>query len=362
MSNLPEGIYHDGECYRVKRLPRAYNRKRVGGKFATVEDAVTARNAAMGIESTPVQPFVPLSDWKHSPILSFSADTAKAAKAFEAAVLGMQGAFKPSAQYSGTAGAVYTTPKDLPAIPANVNLIEAPPLTLDCTRFIAASDFHAPLHSQEYTRRLLRVAQKHDVDSLIVQGDVFDFASSSRHPKTEQQASLNQTLRIGGDLLVALCGVFKHIYLLPGNHDRRVAGKLDEPLQFDMLVHAALRGRCVDQVTVTDYDYVYVGSEWVIGHPRYYSSTPAKGGADVALLQQRNVIGSHNHIFGVMQSKCGKFLSIDPGHMTDASITPYHLQSAGLSKYGSWRNGFVMVDSGVVKLFTDGLVDWGQYK
>jgi hypothetical protein len=47
LNTLPEGIYHDGECYRVKRLPRAYNRKRVGGRFATVEDAVAAREAAM---------------------------------------------------------------------------------------------------------------------------------------------------------------------------------------------------------------------------------------------------------------------------------------------------------------------------
>lgn len=58
MSNLPDskeaalpyGIYHDGECYRVKRLPRAYNRKRVGGRFQTVDEAWAARNAAMGMK------------------------------------------------------------------------------------------------------------------------------------------------------------------------------------------------------------------------------------------------------------------------------------------------------------------------
>lgn len=258
-----------------------------------------------------------------------------------------------------------TIATDVLDIPANVNLITASPLTLDLDKWLYVSDLHVPLHNREWIRRLVLVASRHNVDSLIIGGDLFDFDSSSRHPKTQLQAGLNETLCIAGDLLVALCTVFDRVYVLPGNHCRRVANKLDEPLNFESLVYAALKGRVQPgRIICTNYDYIYVGQEdsgWVVGHPRYFSTIPAKGGAEVAMLQRRNVIGAHNHIVGLSQSKDGRFWSIDPGHMTDPHMTPYIMESNGLSKYPTWRNGFVLVNNNVPTMFVDGLIEWWQY-
>lgn len=254
---------------------------------------------------------------------------------------------------------------DRVSIPANVNLVLIKPLTLDLETWLYASDFHCPLHNRTWIKRLIAVGQTRMVTHLVIGGDFFDMDSSSRHPKTEKQAGLNQTLRIGGDLLVALASVFERIYILPGNHCRRVATKLDEPLEFDSLIHAAVKGRIpASRIISTDFDYLFVGQEdsgWVVGHPRYFSTIPAKGGADVAMIQRRNVIGAHNHIQGLIKSRDGRFVSIDPGHMTEPTLTPYKMQSEGLSRYPAWSAGFVLIENNVPTLFGDGLVNWSEY-
>lgn len=42
-----DGIYQDGDCWRVKRLPRSHGRRRVGGAFPTPADALRAREQAL---------------------------------------------------------------------------------------------------------------------------------------------------------------------------------------------------------------------------------------------------------------------------------------------------------------------------
>lgn len=248
-------------------------------------------------------------------------------------------------------------PVDTSQIPDNINLIDKPPLTLDLDSFAYCSDIHAPLHSREMLRRLVTVMDKRGIGHLIIGGDLFDLDRTSRHPNDSQQATINDTLRIGGDILHLLLAMFD-VTVLPGNHDRRVAVKLDEPLAFDALVWASLRGRTpAHKLTITDYDYVYVRDSWVMGHPRFYSRTP-KALADVAQQQQRNVIGAHTHLLGLMYSADGKWIAIDPGCMCEESLTPYHMRSAGLSRFPQWKRGFVIVEHNIPTLYGDGITNW----
>jgi hypothetical protein len=325
-----DGVYFDGEHWRVKRLGRAYGRKRVGGRFATMGQASEERRRAIRLIEA-----------------NYTYDTVVESQ-------------KIQEWMNASMGAYPATP-DLPIIPDNINLIEQQPLTLNFDKWLYATDFHVPLHNRTYIKRLMLVARQHGVEHLVIGGDFFDFASSSNHAKTEQQASLNQTLRVGGDVLVSLCDVFSTIAILPGNHCLRVARRLNEPLDFDMLVHAALRGRNTEQITTTNYDYLYVGSEWVVGHPRYFEGNAASSLARAAMREKRNVIGAHTHALSLSYTPDGNHMVIYPGHMSDTRLTPYVMQSKGLSAFPEWRNGFVAIDAGVVTLFADGLTDWSKY-
>jgi hypothetical protein len=250
-------------------------------------------------------------------------------------------------------------------VPDAVKLLDEPPLTLDIDTWLYASDLHVPIHNREYIGRLMDVAARRKIKTLIIGGDLFDMGSLSDHPKEVREASYKVTKQITGDLLMLLGDCFERIVILPGNHDRRYWKRLQEPISFDDLIWAALAGRTPKaEIVVTNYDYLYIGEEgvkgWVVGHPRYFSTIPAKGGAEVAMIQHRNVCGAHNHVIGMMQSKCGRYWSVDPGHMSAAELTPYKMQSNGLSKYPAWRNGFLLVEGGRPRLMADGLVDWAE--
>lgn len=248
-----------------------------------------------------------------------------------------------------------------PPFPDNVQLLEKQPLTLELDTFGYCCDLHAPLHNRLMLDRLVAVLLQRGIGHLIIGGDLFDFDSTSRFSKSSAQAGLNRTLNIGGDILYALASLFK-LYVLPGNHCRRVAAKLDEPLEFESLIYAALRGRQTKYpIVVTDYDYIYVNTQWVVGHPRFYSRTPAKGLADVAMIQQRNVIGSHNHLVGISQSADGRWLAVDPGHMSEETLTPYHMQSFGMSRFPNWTAGFCVVEENIPCLYNDKMTRWKDY-
>jgi hypothetical protein len=253
---------------------------------------------------------------------------------------------------------------EVPDLPPNAQLVTEKPLTLDFDTFMYASDFHAPLHNRRMTERLIRVGRQRAVKNLVIGGDLFDFDSLSTHPKTLQTAGLSDTLETAALLLLELAKDFS-IWMLPGNHDERVAKRLNEPTEYARVVWGALKGRQPKHpITITTFPWLYIGPEetgWTVGHPTYFSTVPARMGADVAMLEHRNVIGAHNHVVGLMQSRCGRYFAIDPGHMTEPELTPYYMKNKGLSKYPRWKAGFVLVRRNIPTMMVEGLVDWQEY-
>jgi 3',5'-cyclic AMP phosphodiesterase CpdA len=206
-----------------------------------------------------------------------------------------------------------------------------------------------------------------EVDDLIIGGDLCDFDSLSAHPADLPQTDLNQSIEVTGQVLRYLKSAFRTIYLLPGNHDRRLAKKLDKHLSFTYLVKMFVGD--TPGFVATDADFYLIDSEyagragWSVGHPRFFSSYPTKGLDQVALQRQRHVIGAHSHTLGA--SKIGPYWCISPGHMMRPDLTPYLTRSAGLSKHADQSAGFVLVEhepaADVVTLFADGLTRWRDY-
>lgn len=256
-----------------------------------------------------------------------------------------------------------------PAIPHALNLIAEPALELDFGRWAYASDLHCPLHSRVMVDRLAKVIRKRNVEALIVGGDLFDFDKLSRHPQIHRAAETSDTVRIAGDMIVYLADLVDQLVLMPGNHCLRLAKQVGGGgFDFGQLVHAGVQGRVpARKLIITNRDYCYVGPEetgWVVGHPSFFEGAAAKGLAQAAMRERRNVIGAHTHAQSLSRSPDGRYLLVYPGHMTEPGLTPYIQQGAGLSKYASWTPGFVVVGAdGRPTLYDDGrLTDWSRYE
>lgn len=249
-------------------------------------------------------------------------------------------------------------------VPENVVPDREPPLNLaHWTQFMYACDFHAPSHNRTYVRHLVTVAQHLGYTRLVIGGDLFDMSSLGRsHPQDLPTVSFEKTLQVGGELLAYLLNSFEEVAIVPGNHDLRAARAMGEAISFSRLCHAALNGaKTSGRLITSDYDYLYVGENWVAGHPRSYCSAPSKDLAQIATRTRKNVLGAHTHLCGMSVSPCGEFLAVQPGHMTAPKMTMYLSQSAGLSKYGEWVSAFASVDGYTAHLWSDRTTHWDRY-
>jgi len=255
-------------------------------------------------------------------------------------------------------------------VPRNLDLGLPKPIHIDTPRtWMYASDFHCPHHNRTMLRRLVQVALHMKAETLVVGGDLLDFPTISKWPRTVRAPSTEQVSESAGEVLVYLSHYFEHIIVLPGNHDERMVKKIDDDYAFSRVIYGALDGRPLDcKLQVTNLDYILFGDEghdwrsagWVMGHPRWFSATPSKMVGEVALMKHRNVIGAHSHLQGDGWSKDARYHAIDPGHMTEPEMHGYHLQSDGLSRFPTWKAGFVLIQDNIVTLCADGKIHWSS--
>ena len=246
---------------------------------------------------------------------------------------------------------------------------EQPPLDrelrLDNPSALVLSDLHCPYHHAAMLERALALRAKvyPEVDTLIIAGDLFDFAGLSRHPQDQCEAAVTDELQVAGRVLRALLAPFARAVVMPGNHDERLAKKLEAHIPMRFLIDGCLGSdRPACQVTTTEYDYVYVEHDdperrWVIGHPSHYSGMGGRTPASIADLEQRNVMTAHNHVIGLSQSPSGKYIGIDIGHCTDPSQHLYVKRR--LTKYPRWSAGFAFLVNGYAHPYYERFSNWG---
>lgn len=359
----------EGTRYRV-RVPSANGDRISSGGHRTIEEARAERDRLlMGDEYAPratvgYHPAVSNPNAAPPPgmMLGVSLDDG-AFHYVPSSTVGPAPSYPGIGEFAHFMNTVMRAP-DGPAInvPAAINALPDPPLTLSLSRWLYAADFHAPLHSVAMTRRLVQVGRARKVRDLVIGGDFLDLAHISRHGRANRLISGREAARVAGELLAFLLDEF-NVYILPGNHDDRVAKKLDDDWSFKAVLYGMLEGRTFrNRLTVTDdYAYIYVqgaNRKWIVGHPNFYAGFGAKGPAYTAQMQQCSVMGAHNHLQGVSWSADGKHIAIDPGCMTEAELTPYVMKHSAIGKHGSWKQGFVFVENDIPTICADGLVDW----
>jgi hypothetical protein len=226
---------------------------------------------------------------------------------------------------------------------------------------VYASDFHVPFHDRKMVHRLIHVARTKypHIRTLVIGGDFWDMSSVSFHVHDEARPiTIDEELSIGGDLVYELTHHWDHIYWLSGNHEDRVRRKLGAAFNLERLIYASLGGRHVDcELLVSNYDWMTTEGQWLIGHPSNFSGRGGQVPTDIALIRRLNVIGAHNHRYGVQVTASGDLLGVDPGCMTEGALHWY--KERRLNKYSEWVTGFVVVEDGFLQTFPGPFTNWG---
>lgn len=232
--------------------------------------------------------------------------------------------------------------EDTPSFPPSIPIPFDAPLQLDLVSTLIIADLHCPYHDVSALERAVttRPAQ------IVIAGDLFDFASVSRHGKAEQQSRLESDLETAGLVLLELAKVAP-VYVVSGNHDERLISKLDTALRFSRIVAMALNGRTPENsITVSDYDYCFIGDSYVIGHLSQYSKEPGKVAAQIAAKYNRNCLVGHDHIIGAQTANGkpnGKLIGASIGSMTDH--TKHWYAQRRLNTFPEWKTGYALIDA-----------------
>lgn len=233
------------------------------------------------------------------------------------------------------------------------------PLYIPDANALIIGDLHIPHQNSQMLVRAIKVTQKYhpSVRRFIIGGDLFDFDSLSRHSHAQKETDPNDAIRLGGHVLRAIGASFDEGIIVPGNHDRRFAAKLDRDFDMELLVNAALGNKWPHaKIKITNLDYVYLGADWVVGHPSHYSGLGGKTPSEIAAVWEKNIVTLHNHIVGVSQSKSGNYIGVDCGHMTVPDQHSYLHRS--LTKFTRWSAGFCVIENGYVYTYSERFTDW----
>jgi len=123
----------------------------------------------------------------------------------------------------------------LPAFGGKPISIKAPARRKTPTRdgelIFVLSDFHCPYHSDKLLSLTEQVLLEQQPDRLIINGDIVDWPSVSRHAPEKNEASANECVQSAGEVLARLRAAVPEdcrVQFIPGNHDSNLSRYLME--------------------------------------------------------------------------------------------------------------------------------------
>lgn len=160
------------------------------------------------------------------------------------------------------------------------------------------SDLHVPSHHEEWIRHIVSEALKKGVRRAVIVGDLLDFGHLSRYPK-ESRWSPQEEL---DDLLVLMQWLLQYmteVHVLPGNHDDRLANKLDRKITTEWFLARMFQTIPGAPIVTHWHHHAYLGQRWLLAHPKTYSRTPTQPALELAKAFGRSVAVGHTHHFNV---------------------------------------------------------------
>lgn len=227
--------------------------------------------------------------------------------------------------------------------------------------FMIVGDVHVPSTDYRLAQMVSAIGKKHlNHPRLIIGGDFFNMEAFSSYPALVASYSWREERKAGEVLMHEWLETFEEIYIIMGNHDRRIQkwsqGALEETDIFGMVVQNP-------KVNVSNLGYLTVntpGTPWRVTHAKNYSVNQLTVADQLAQKYQMNIIQFHEHHLGIGYDRFGRYIVINGGGLFDAAQLVY--ATIDDSKSPGMKPGFVMLREGCPYLFGNPpFTDWGRW-
>jgi len=227
-------------------------------------------------------------------------------------------------------------------------------------------DTHIPFHDIEMMNKMIKIAKRDKITTLIVGGDLTDQKTTSIYPNlnTERVSrKLDDEFSVMFDVLKVLTKTFKQIVLICGDHDSRILRRLDYVMNWKSLGALCNRILKVNSVRSSDYYYGILKSgnqTWRITHPDRATNRSTTKALKLAHKFDQNILQLHGHNFGMEFTVNAKYLAVSMGCMTDREHHEYVMIRD--SAHSVWRKQFAKIQNGKITVFDKNgqLTDWDK--
>jgi VCBS repeat-containing protein len=227
--------------------------------------------------------------------------------------------------------------------------------------FMIIGDIHVPTTDYDFAGLVSRVAVKNNIKRLVIGGDTFNMDAFSLYDTIVAQPTFVQERDAARILFKNWLEWFDEIYIIMGNHDRRLqrwtAGQLDEKDIFGMITTN-------EKVRISNYGYLTINTKaqypWRVTHSKNYSVNQLTVANELANKFQCNIISHHEHHLAIGWDRWKRFVLVNNGGLFDQSQLAYVILDDG--KLPGMTNGFTMLKNGCASLFGKyPFSDWSSY-
>lgn len=225
-------------------------------------------------------------------------------------------------------------------------------------------DPHIPCQDTEMMNRMIKIALRDNIRTLIVGGDLTDQKLTSTYQNVNSEKSsrkFDDELMMLLDIIKVLTKTFDNIYLICGDHDSRVLKRLDYVVNWKSLGKLCNKILNVNGVRSSDYYYCILKSgnqTFRVTHPDRATRRSTTKALNLARKFDQNILQLHGHTYGMEFTENGKYLAVALGCMTEIKHHEYAvIRDVG---YPMWRQQFAKIQNGKITIYdkADQLTDW----
>jgi len=228
------------------------------------------------------------------------------------------------------------------SIPAPTTKVYDDFVTVESDKVMVIGDIEIPFHSTDTLEMACALARKYELDTLIINGDLVALDCFSTWVRnTAYKLTFKNEIEPALEILKIFLTIFNQIYIVTGNHERRLARKLDGEITIGEFFSN------ISGVTFSEYSYCILnsgGEEILVCHQDNYSKQPLAVSRELASIYHKHIIAGHTHHLAQGYDKSGKYWVVDGGCCRDTKYTEY--KSIRVNTFPKWNNGVVMVING----------------
>jgi hypothetical protein len=226
--------------------------------------------------------------------------------------------------------------------------------------FMVIGDVQLPTTDYDFATLPALVAKKHLRKSrkLIIAGDFYNMDAWSKYPNTIPTPSWEMEKEAARNLLTIYAQVFDEMWMLCGNHERRILNKLDGQYDINDVLAASLPSGKV-RATVLDKCTIHTSNgAYSIVHGDNYSKKSLNNADELAQKYQTHIISHHEHHAAMGLDRFDRYFIVNNGGLFDQRKMGYTKVSSNTC--ANMSQGFTMVKNGYPYLFGK-FTDWSRW-